>query len=108
MFFKFDSDATPMEKFVTVFSPVFVAGLFVFMNASAWGIFHNLYQKNVAAAASGFHILGFVLSVAAVVYGIMTGSDSPYVTKNPTANVIITLGLMAVSFCAYAGFSFNG
>jgi hypothetical protein len=81
---------------------------FLFMQLSAFQIFHNIYQKNVHAAGIGWHIIGFLFSAGAVIGVIETAKESPSIPKSTIADVIIILVLAALGLCSYAGFVFNG
>ncbi len=80
---------------------------YLFMQLSALGVFKNYYQANVAAAGTGWHIAGLVLSIATVGWGMMIAKDDSRVSKSDTMNPLILFVLAVLSLCAYAGFVFN-
>lgn len=106
--FKFDGDATIMEKIATVLGTIFAPALYLFMQLSAWQVFKNIYSANVAAAGAGWHVAGLILSIASVAWFWGVATDRNFVTKSDMGNVFI-LGLLTVfSLLAYGGFVFNG
>ena len=102
--FKFDSDATVVEKIVTVFVPCFVIGVVGFAYLSVWGIFHNFLTKSAATASAGYHTLGTILLLAAGLWFLGGVKDAyPFKINNRAANIVLGL-LVAVSLLSYCGF----
>jgi hypothetical protein len=103
------NDATTVvEKIAYVMMKVFAPALYLFGQASALGIFHNIYTKNCEAAEPFWHIVGFILFIISVGYGFLVFRDSNYVSKNSTVNGIVIFFAAALSLLSYAGFVFNG
>jgi len=74
-----------------------IAGLLGFMYGSI--IFHwgNFYSKGVHAASVWWHVAGWVLTGGAIVQAIR---------MNERGSIILFGVLIALSWCAFTGFSF--
>jgi hypothetical protein len=83
----------------------FAGGCWLYMQLSAWQIFHNFYQCSASMAGAGWRIFGLLLTAASVFWGYELATDGNHVTKNDTANVIILALLVVFSFLAYMGFT---
>jgi hypothetical protein len=81
--------------------------LYMFMQLSAWQVFHNFYSQNVAAAPAGAHAAGFLFFLGSLGWTFLVAKDSNYVSKSDTANVVIIGLSMVLSLLCYAGFVFN-
>jgi hypothetical protein len=103
------ADATTVvEKAAWVGLKVGVPALYLFMQLSAWGIFKNIYSKNVAAAPAGWHVFGFVLTLGTIIWAWGVVTEKNFVSKNDTRNILVVGAGMVLSLLAYAGFVFNG
>jgi hypothetical protein len=84
---------------------LFVGGCWLYMQLSAWQIFHNFYQCSASMAGAGWRIFGLILSAASIFWGYELATDGNYVTKDDTGNAIILAVLVVLSFLAYMGFT---
>ena len=102
-------DAQGFEKFVYLFVEFFVTGWFLVYQLSAWGILKNQYQRVVAEAGFGWHILGAVLFILAVATPVLAAKDKLLFLgeKQGTAVNVFAFILLVLSVPAYAGFVWN-
>lgn len=99
-----DDATTTMEKFVWAASAILMPGLYLFMQLSAWGIFNNAYSRSVQAASAGWHVIGFLTSVAAVLMFVLAAKDREPV-KSQVGWIIFTALMAVFSLLAYSGFT---
>lgn len=73
-----------------------------YMYGSVLNLFDNIYSRNVHAASGWWHLAGWVLTAGAA-YEVYC-----MITKIATTPGMVAIGvLLALSFCAFAGFTFT-
>jgi len=96
-------DATTGEKITNTAILLFVVGLYMFMQLSAWQVFENLYSKECALAPVFFHALGGVLSILSITGIYLMIKDK--IGRTSTGAGMAAVGVLtALTFLSYAGF----
>lgn len=98
----FPKDATTVgEKAVYVITFGGAGLLYLFMQLSAFGVFHNFYSDACKAAGWGWKVPGLLLT-ALLVYNIYKGTKDE---GKPPSGVILAV-LTALSLAFYCGFAY--
>jgi hypothetical protein len=97
----FPKDAVGFEKFVYAFGYGIPVVLYLFMQLSAFGVFHNLYSAACKAAGWGWKIPGGLITLILFVE-IYTGIKDEKETLSNFALFVVA----ALSLLFYCGFAY--
>jgi hypothetical protein len=91
------------EKVFTYFVWALAGILLVWLFGSVWGIFNNDLSAAAATASGGWHTIGTLLFLGAIL--AFTAEYFEFTpVKSTVASVLIGGALLALSICAYCGF----
>lgn len=91
------------EKLFTYAVWALVAVLLVWLFGSVWGIFNNDLSAAAATASGGWHTIGTLLFLGAILTFVAEALEFTPI-KSTIASVLIGGALLILSVCAYCGF----
>lgn len=97
----FPKDAVGFEKVVYAFGYGIPVALYLFMQLSAFNLFHNFYSQACKAAGWGWKIPGAILTLILVVEIYVGLKD-----EKPAASNLALFVIAALSLLLYCGFAY--